>query len=287
MSRATPTGSESTSGSTGTMPSSEDGPDASVALTGGRFADPVRRGDVVQRRCGPGAENVHALLRHLRDRGVRTVPEPRGFSPDGKHEFLSFIPGLSGFPPMSVDQRSEAALISAVRAVREVHDASQGFVAPSDIWHHQEIARPVAPDCIGHLDLAPWNFIFDGTAVAAIIDWDTAAPTSRVWDLCYLAYQFAPMHDDSVLTSYGWNEVPDRRRRLEIIADTYGGVTVAELLDVMPIRLAATAAMMERQIVQGDPTYETHATEGHAEGWRSAAAHVITTRQSVVSLDDD
>ena len=36
-----------------------------TALPGGRFADPVRDGDTVHRLMGPGAPNVHALLRHL------------------------------------------------------------------------------------------------------------------------------------------------------------------------------------------------------------------------------
>lgn len=256
-------------------------PEERIKLVGGRFASPVKVGDVVERRAGPAAVNVHALLTHLRARGVTRVPQVLGTTPDGL-ERLTYFPGSSGFPPMGADTRSDDALVEAVRLVRQVHDASQDFVAPSHRWHHQEIARPVDVDCIGHLDLAPWNFLFDGTRVVALIDWDTAAPSSRLWDLAYLAYQFTPMHGDEVLPAYGWDEPPDRRHRLELIATTYGGITPAQLLDVVPVRLAATAALMEQQAAQNDDSYALHAEEGHAEGWRLAAAHVIHHRSELL-----
>ena len=63
-------------------------------------------------------------------------------------------------------------------------------------------------------------------------------------------------------------------RRLQLIADTYGDVTIAELLDTVAIRLAATAAMMKPQIRMGNPAYCQPSTQGHGQGWQNAA-HVI------------
>lgn len=49
-------------------------------LAGGRFADPIRDGDVVARRRGPASPNVAVLLEHLAARGFTHAPrcwEPR------------------------------------------------------------------------------------------------------------------------------------------------------------------------------------------------------------------
>lgn len=40
----------------------------------GRFAQPIRRGDTVERLMGPGAQNVHALLEHVAAVGFQLAP---------------------------------------------------------------------------------------------------------------------------------------------------------------------------------------------------------------------
>ncbi|TPG18160.1 phosphotransferase [Pedococcus bigeumensis] len=159
----------------------------------GRFAQPQRDGDEVRRRPHQDNSAVHALLQHL----------------DGSSEW----------PPYGETFRRDQTLVSVARAVRALHDATAGFTPPDGaVWHLQELGRPATIDCFGHHDLTPWNILFKGSQVTGVIDWDTAAPSNRVWDLSWAAYQFVPLHPEADLPAWGWDSVPHRRERLELFA---------------------------------------------------------------------
>lgn len=250
----------------------------------GRFSKPVRKGDVVERALGPGRVNVHSLLTYLDKRGFTLAPRFLGLTEDGDRERLSFMSGETGYPPLAAELRSDAALVSVARAIRGLHDASQGFVAPEPgDWSGHDYAGPVAPDCIGHLDLAPWNLTFDGAEVTGLIDWDFAAPTSRAWDLAYAAHQFVPFHPTEALAAWGWDTEPDRRARLRLFVDTYGPpVTAAELVDLAALRLLSIGAHIEDRIRAGDPAFAVHRDEDHGSGYRAAAAWILTHRATLL-----
>lgn len=250
------------------------------AMSRGRFAAPQRRGDAVERGTGPGRRNVHALLTHLHDRGFDLAPQVLAVSDDGARETLSFLPGDTGYPPLSAELRSDEALDSVAAAIRRLHDASQGFVAPEPgRWGGHDYAGPVEPDCVGHLDLAPWNIVFDGSRVTGIIDWDFAAPSSRGWDLAYAAHQFVPFHPTEALPAWGWDTEPDRAARLRLFADAYGPqVTPAELVDLAAARLLSIGAHIEARVRAGDPAFAVHRDEDHASGYRAAACWILTHR---------
>ncbi|RZT26614.1 phosphotransferase family enzyme [Kribbella sp. VKM Ac-2569] len=252
------------------------------ALPGGRFAKPVRQGDTVHRRRSTA--NTHALLRHFEQVGFDLAP--RLVAADGETETLSYLPGTTGYPPLSEELRSDQALVSVARAIRRLHDATEGFepVDPAD-WHELEVATPVRIDCIGHHDLAPWNLVFDGSEVTGIIDWDTIRPSNRRWDLAYAAHQFVPFHPPASLEPFGWPEEPDRARRLRLFCDSYGlGVAPAELVDLIGIRLLSFAAYIDQQVRAGDPAFDVHREEDHAGGYRAAAAYVLANRAALLEL---
>lgn len=249
-------------------------------MSRGVFADPVRRGDTVERRPGPGANAVRALLAHFERVGFDLAPRYLGTTADGTREVLSFIAGETGYPPLAAALRSDAALTGVARAIRAMHDATRGFpLAEHDGWAAPEVAMPVAVDCVGHRDLAPWNLVFDGSRVVGIIDWDFAGPSNRAWDLAYAAHQFVPFHPMPDLPAFGWAVEPDRAARLRLFAEAYGGgVTPDEIVDLAIVRLVATAAHIEARIRAGDPAYEMHRRDGHAAGYRAAAAFVTASR---------
>jgi hypothetical protein len=255
------------------------------AMEGGRFSKPVRRGETVERDSGPGKANVHALLRHFERTGFTLAPKLLGTTADGNRELLSFIDGETGYPPLSDLQRSDEALIGVASAIRAMHDATVGFVpVEPDVWGGYDVAVPARIDCIGHHDLAPWNIVFDGARVVGIIDWDGARPSSRAWDLAYAAHQFVPLHPTADLAGFGWEHEPDRAARLRLLTDTYGlGLDPAEILDLVVLRLASTAAYIERQIRAGDPDFAVHREERHGHGYRKATRFILDNRDAFLS----
>jgi aminoglycoside phosphotransferase (APT) family kinase protein len=223
------------------------------------------------------ATGPYALLEHFADVGCALTPRYLGRSPDGHRDRYGYLPGDTGYPPYTDEVRSARALTSLAEAVRQVHDASAGFSGPPDLtWARAEVSAPVTVDCIGHGDLTPWNTVFRGAEVVGIIDWDTAAPSNRVWDLSYAAFQFVPLHADAGLRAWGWTAPPDRRARLRELLAAYGaGVTAGEVLDACAVRLAGMAAFMEAAVRRGDERYRVHLADGHAAAYRAAAAHVL------------
>lgn len=245
----------------------------------GRFANPERFGDEVIRTPVPAASNIHKLFDHFWSQGVSLTPRFLGWTEEGK-ERLSFIPGNTGYPPISGEIRSDEALINVARAIRTAHDASVSFMIEDALpWNSLEVCKPVVEECIGHGDLAPWNFVFEGTQVVGIIDWDTAGPSDRLWDLAYAAYQFVPFHSPETMAAFGWSKEPERARRLALFLDAYGMPgREREIVDLAVIRLLAMAENIEREIAKNNPKFETHRLENHAHGYRTAALSLANRR---------
>ena len=203
----------------------------------GNVAHPVRVGNTVHRDAGGWTPTIHSLLEHLRGRGFEGAPRPIGLDDDGR-EVLEYIDGVDGrlVPP------SDRSLRSAIRLIREMHDATVDFQAPPDaVWN----AKPFTTDrsgerveVIAHNDLAGYNTIYrDGLAVA-IIDWDFAAPASRLWDLAHAAWSFTPLYPTELAVRLGYD--PDRTiHRLRTICDTALIDDRRSFIDVVELRLRA------------------------------------------------
>ncbi len=166
---------------------------------------------------------MHELLVYLEARGFELARRYLGMTPDGRRDILSYIDGDIGYPPPSDFVRSDEALVSIARAFRSMHDAAEGFVpsSPGPRYSH-DVGTPDPIDSVGHGDLAPWNIVFNGSQVAGIIDWDSAGPSSRAWDLSYAAFQFVPFTLTPDLQNWGWPQEPDRAARLALFAASYG-----------------------------------------------------------------
>jgi hypothetical protein len=248
----------------------------------GAFSKPVRRGDTVERGSGPGNANVHALLEHFERVGFDLAPRFLGTTADGSRELLSYIDGETGYPPLTDAIRSDETLINIARAIRDMHDATQGFGHREQAgWNTHEISAPITINCIGHRDLAPWNIVFRGTDVVGIIDWDFAGPSNRVWDLAYAAHQFVPFHPPANMPAFGWTGEPDRARRLRCFAQAYGlDVTPEEIVDLVIVRLSSMAANISSHVRAGDPAFAMHARDGHAQAYFGAARYLIDHYQT-------
>jgi Ser/Thr protein kinase RdoA (MazF antagonist) len=182
---------------------------------------------------------VHALLRHLHSRGFHAAPRPISY--DQRVETLTFVPGDThvGWPdPLPHWIYDPAPATSAARLLRAFHDASIGFRPAEARWR---IVAPTAHEVICHNDWAPYNAVFEGKTVIAMLDWDGAGPGSSVWDIARSAFVWVPLYP-----KYADADLPEKGRRLRAFCEAYGWDDVAAVIDLQPMQLRWYADDMER-----------------------------------------
>src|SRR5580693_766039 len=114
-------------------------------------------------------------------------------------------------------------------------------------------------EIIAHHDLAPQPLVI-GDSEWAFIDWDTAGPGTRLWDLAYAMHGFAPLTANPAL------QRDDASHRLRVIADAYD-LTQQQRLDIIPLLPAAP-----RRCTTSSPGKQRRApSPGHGYGTRATA----------------
>lgn len=180
-----------------------------------------RVGDTVERIAGPWSPTIHRLLDHLHARGVSWVP--RSLRPtDGRQarEVLSLLPGTVPHYPLPPWVWSDAVLVDAAEHLAALHRASRNFDTAGACW---QLPAHAPAEVICHNDFAPYNLVFDGEhAIVGVIDWDTAAPGPRIWDLAYLAYRLVPLAAPDNPDTPAHQDIDERRRRLALVCRGYG-----------------------------------------------------------------
>ncbi len=124
----------------------------------------------------PSTSAVQVFVMHLRSAGFQ-APEPLGVDNQGR-QVWEYIPGSLWHTSKShtpADLRRVGALI------RDLHEAAASFHAPEDARWNRRYGRD-EHDLVCHNDLAPWNLVC-GETRWTFIDWDAAAPATRLWDL--------------------------------------------------------------------------------------------------------
>jgi Ser/Thr protein kinase RdoA (MazF antagonist) len=241
-----------------------------IPLAGGNVsAGVVRVGDTVRRPAGPWTPAVHALLAHLHAVGFRGAPRALGLDERGR-EVLEFAPGDVVWPDRFAEVGPRDRLARVGRMVRELHDAVAAFTPPVDAaWR---VLIPSEDDgggeIIAHHDLAPWNLVTDGDTWT-FIDWDAAAPGSRLWDLAYAVRAFVPLSADPA-----WQR-PDAAARVRVLADAYG-LDEPQRRRLVPM-LARRGRAMHHLLADGHRTgtqpWARLWAQGHGEVWRRDAEY--------------
>jgi len=220
-------------------------------------------GSTVHRAQGSWSPAVHALLVHLEQRGFPGAPRFLGVDNQGR-EILDFVPGDTAESLGAV--ASDQLLTSAAALLRGFHDATvAGELLTRGGWQ----LPPVEPvEVICHNDAAPYNTIVrDGMAVG-FIDFDTAAPGPRAWDLAYALYRFVPL-------SRGFGDAPQQGERAARFLEAYGAsqVDAMEAIRLVPKRLAALVGFMRARADAGNSAYAAHIARGDADEYRRDIAY--------------
>lgn len=149
-----------------------------IELTGGGTTRVVRVGQTVRRPAKPWSPAIRELIRQLRTAGVAAVPAWHGIDEQGRDVF-DFIPGDVGHYPLPAHVRSDRALVTAARLLRQLHDASVSLLdGRARPWQFPPM-EPVEVIC--HGDFAPYNCIFRNGEAVGVFDFDAARPGPRRW----------------------------------------------------------------------------------------------------------
>lgn len=241
-------------------------------LTGGNVNELVRIGDTVRRPTGYWSPNVHLLLQHLEQRQFAGAPRFFGVDEEGR-EIVSFLPGeVAGndYPELRPYMWSDGVLVEAARLLRRYHDATLGFIPRAEgQWQHI-YAGTEAHEVICHNDAALYNMVFQNERPVALIDFDTAGPGPRMWDIAYSLYTCAPLAgfapDYATVSTVAYEaglHGADRGRRISLFFEAYGLPVPQDLQSWIIRRLQAMCDTLRNGAAEGHPAFVAMVEEGH------------------------
>jgi hypothetical protein len=247
----------------------------------------VRIGDTVRRPLRPFSLTVQAYLAHLRDAGFTGAPLPFGVDEEGR-EVLSFVPGDVPRNPLPPETAGDGVLVALARLIRALHEASAGWMPPPDaVWGGtpSNAGRPItcSTELVSHCDYYPGNVVFREGLPVALIDFDVAHPTTRLYDIVNALWYWAPFRDPRDRSAaFAGADIP---HRVAVFADAYG------LTSPLRAKLAPFAVDVARRYHEDsrvsaelDPVFRKLWENGakdelpRAEAWLCEAAPAITAR---------
>jgi aminoglycoside phosphotransferase (APT) family kinase protein len=197
-----------------------------IPLVGGQQTpDIVRIGDTVRRPMGPNAPFVHELLRYLEAVGFDRAPRLLGIDERGR-EVLSFVEG-EVYHDHDEYRPSEIRLARVAALIRQFHEATAGSALAADA------------EIVAHNELGPHNTVFAGDEPVAFIDWDDAAPGTRLFDLSNAVWSFANVGE-------GGGPVGEQARLIRLMCDAYGWEDPHAIVDEIHADLRRARADHER-----------------------------------------
>jgi Phosphotransferase enzyme family len=226
----------------------------------------VRVGDTIRRQARPSSRAVQALLRYLEAQGFDSAPKALGFDEQGR-EILSYLPGSAEHYPWPAFVYSEDNLYRVARLLRKYHDATVSFRPPEDANWLAEI--PGTAEVICHGDIGPYNAVYVEKEAIGFIDFETAAPGPRIWDVAFAAYRFAPLCELSNIVNVSEAHLQKVAQRIRRLCDYYGFEERIGLLEIVLKRLEYQIAWL------GSPEnigiHQKATAEEHAEFYRRDA----------------
>ncbi len=250
--------------------------EAEIPLTGGNITAATRIGSTVRRQTSLWSPAVHNLLRYLHSSGFKGAPQFLGIDAQGR-EILSYIPGEVGHYPLKPYMWTDENLVAVAHFLRLYHDATVDYRPdPSTPWQF------IYPDSqrhevICHNDVAPYNMIYRDEQPYALIDFDTAGPGPRIWDIAYAVYRFIPLSYASDIQSLGLAEPSSQSHRLRLFCRAYNlPSSYAELLDTVIHRLSALCDHILAHSTE--PVYRKMVVDGHLDFYHQEITAIQKSR---------
>ena len=221
-------------------------------------------GDVVRRPLSSWSPAVHGLLRHLEEMGFAGVP--RFVEVEGSQEVVTWVPGDVGHYPLNERQWSDDALLHAARFLRRFHEATASYRPEGEPWRFVYLDSS-AHEVICHNDFAPYNMTYVDDLPVGLIDFDTAGPGPRIWDVAYAVYRFVPLVDEADTRAVGMTD-PRPAQRLDLFCDAYGLDDRKDLIATVVRRLEALCDHMQREADAGNDVHRSHIALGDLDLYR-------------------
>lgn len=249
----------------------------------------VRIGDTVRRPVRPFTTTIHAFLAHLHSAGFTAAPVPLGIDEQGR-EILSFIPGDVPRQPLPAETATEEVLIALAQLIRAFHDAASGWMPPPGaVWGGLPGAHVVGLDpvngeaeLVGHRDYCPGNIVFREGLPAALIDFDLAKPTTRLYDIANALYWWAPLlHKLDRAPAFTDLDIP---RRVTVFADAYG-MTDRQRQDLVPLasRMVHRFHLTARAAADIDPVFRRFWEAGTKDRMPRAEAWIVQEGPDIIA----
>jgi hypothetical protein len=244
--------------------------------------DATRVGDTVRRPAQPWSASVQAVLAHLQATGVTCVPRPLGFDDLGR-DTVGFVAGEVWDYPLPDLVWRESTLVAAARLLRRCHDATTGFEPPAGARWMLAMPADLPVEVVCHNDFAPYNVVFGDDGPIGVIDWETAAPGARVWDVAHAAYRFVPLSCDAPAEL---DAVATQAGRLGLFCDAYGLDHADRRLLVATVirRVEAIRDLIVSEAAAGNAAFAAHLAEGHVESYEADLAYLRRSAPALTAV---
>ncbi|MQB00575.1 MAG: phosphotransferase [Actinobacteria bacterium] len=222
----------------------------------------VQVGNTIRRPMRSWSPAIESLLKHLAAQRFDAAPRWIGVDEE-EREVLTYVEGDVPEYPLPDYCWSEEALVAVARLLRGFHDATMSYRGVGDAWRfHYPGSNPSEVIC--HNDIAPYNTVYRERLPVAFIDFDTAGPGPRVWDVSYAAYRFVPLIPKEDYERHGVPDDLDIPRRLRGFTRAYGGLEGA-LIEELILRLGVLVSHIRSEAKKGVPWHVDDLARGHVE----------------------
>lgn len=145
-------------------------------------------------------------------------------------------------------------------------------------------------ELVSHRDYCPGNVVFRDGLPAALIDFDLARPTTRIYDIANALYWWAPLLDpQDRTTALADADIP---HRVATFADAYG-MTDQHRRHLVPLatRMVHRFHLASRAAAQADPVFRRLWRQGakdrlpRAETWLAREGPAIAARLTATAPD--